>query len=170
MIKTITLMLTACLLVATTQTAVATHHAASSKASEADVKAIDALYTGWREAVEASDIPSYVEVLHKDVRLMPPGAPVIEGAQNYAEFLIPVFETATYRFQVDAMPAITVLGDTAVAEYTYTVLLTLKNPDQAISQPGALTASKTTSRYFDVLRRTDAGWRVWRHTWHTLPE
>jgi ketosteroid isomerase-like protein len=136
-----------------------------------DTDRIARLYANWRTAVESADIPGYVRVLHEDVTLMPPGAPDIQGAARYAEFLGPVFERATYRIEVVAPPAVEVLGDVAVARYEYVVHLRLKNPERAVSEPGALTASRTASRYFDVLRRrADGGWAVWKHTWNASPE
>ena len=47
-----------------------------------EVKQIEELYAQWREAVATADIPSYVSVLDPDVRLIPPGADVIEGAAS----------------------------------------------------------------------------------------
>jgi len=138
------------------------------QASDADVKAIESLYADWRTAVESSDIPGYVAGLHKHVRMLPPNAPAVQDASSYADFLKPVFEAATYKIEVESYPNITVTGDTAVAEYVYTIVLNLKDPDSGVTEPGALTANRTTSRYFDVLKKTDAGWRVWRHTWHAF--
>lgn len=139
--------------------------------STADINAIDALYARWRAAVEGADIPGYVSVLHPDVCLMPPGAADIVGAANYAAFLGPVFSDATYRIEVLSMPAIEVLGDVAVARYEYAIHLQLKDPGRQVSEPGALTAARTASRYFDVLRRKpDGDWGVWRHTWNASPE
>ena len=149
----------ACLIVLITQLA---------WADEKAVAAIEALYADWRVAVETGDIDGYVAGLDENVRLLPPSAPAIVGAQNYAQFLVPVFDTATYKIEVVEAPTINVQGDVAVSEYVYTIELTLKNPDQAITEPGALTESRTTARYFDVLRKTDAGWRVWRHAWQAF--
>lgn len=165
MLKTLFALLSLLLVTLAVETARANHHEV-----QADIEIIDQHYADWRAAVERSDIPSYLTFLHDDIRLMPPGAPVIEGAANYGEFLRPVFEAATYKFEVDAMPAITVVGDFAFVEYTYTVLLTLKDAEAGITQPGALTSNRSTSRYFDVLRRTPAGWRLWRHTWHVMDQ
>ncbi len=137
-----------------------------SWAADNDVKAIEQLYANWRTAVEAADIPGYVAGLHENVRMLPPGAPAVQDASSYADFLKPVFAAATYKIEVASYPDITVTGDTAVAEYVYTIVLTLKDPEAGVTEPGALTANRTTSRYFDVLKKTDAGWRVWRHTWH----
>ncbi|MBT5155900.1 MAG: nuclear transport factor 2 family protein [Gammaproteobacteria bacterium] len=132
-----------------------------------EVKQIETLYEQWREAVATADIPSYVAVLDPDVRLIPPGADVIEGAAHYAQFLTPVFDAATYRIEVIAPPRVEILDDIAVAEYEYVVHLKLKNPAQGVTEAGALTASRTEARYFDVLRKNEAGeFRVWRHTWH----
>ena len=137
----------------------------ASAHADDDVAAIEAAYATWRTAVEASDIAGYVSVLHPEVRLLPPGAEAINGADNYAKFLGPVFETATYEIEPHRYPEVIVQGDTAVAEYDYTIHLTLKNPDVEVTEPGALTASATTARYFDVLLKTDGEWRVWRHSW-----
>ena len=90
----------------------------------------------------------------------------MQDASSYADFLQPVFEAATYKIEVESYPKVTLAGDIAVTEYIYTIVLDLKNPDQGVAEPGALTANRTTARYFDVLRKTEDGWRVWRHTWH----
>ncbi len=135
--------------------------------TQQDIAAISKLYADWRAAVEAADIERYVRVLDDDVRLMPPGADNIVGAAKYAGFLEPVFATATYKIEVAKPANIEVIGDIAVAEYEYIVHLKLKDDKQGIAQPGALTASRTASRYFDVLRRqADGSWAVWRHTWN----
>ena len=131
-----------------------------------EVKQIERLYEQWRDAVASADIPSYVAVLDPEVRLIPPGAEVINGAAHYAQFLAPVFEAATYRIEVVTPPMVEVIDDIAVAEYEYVIHLELKNPSQGVTEAGALTESRTAARYFDVLRKNEAGeFRVWRHTW-----
>ena len=140
--------------------------AADIKADEkADIKAIEVLYAGWRHAVEHSNIDGYLAILHQDIRLLPPGAAAVQGRDNYGEFLAPVFDTATYAIEIERLQEIEVVGDAAVAEYDYTIHLNLKNPDVGVSEPGALTESSTSARYFDVLLRTEEGWKVWRHSW-----
>ena len=135
----------------------------------AEVAKIEQLYAQYRQAVEAGSIAGYLDVLHPEVRLLPPGADAIDGAERYAGFLQPVFATATYRIEVLSLPSVAVMGDVAVAEYDYVVHLALKDPDVGISEAGALTAQRTRSRYFDVLRRkADGGWAIWRHTWSVL--
>ena len=130
------------------------------------VQEIEALYAKWRTAVESSDIAGYVGVLDPEVRLLPPGGPAIDGAANYGDFLKPVFAAATYDITVDVTPEILVWGDTAIVQYDYTIDLNRKDPDVGVDEPGALTASRTSARYFDVVRkRADGTWRVWRHSW-----
>jgi hypothetical protein len=59
-----------------------------------------------------------------------------------------------------------ILDDIAVVEYEYVIHLELKNPAQGVTEAGALTASRTEARYFDVLRKNESGeFRIWRHTW-----
>lgn len=145
--------------------------ASAQSGPAADVTAIDNLYANWRKAVESGDIPGYVAVLDSDVRLLPPGAEAIVGAANYGKFLEPVFAAATYRIEVLRMPVIEVIGDVATAEYDYVIHLDLKNPEEGVQQAGALTASRTSARYIDVLRRNEKGeWRVWRHAWQNKAE
>jgi ketosteroid isomerase-like protein len=61
---------------------------------------------------------------------------------------------------------VVVVGDVAIAEYDYTIHLTRKDSAVGVTAAGALTADSTSSRYFDVLRKDEAGeWRIWRHTW-----
>lgn len=130
-----------------------------------DVGAIEALYAEWRAAVQSSDIAGYVANLDPEVRLLPPGAPAINGAANYGEFLKPVFATANYKIDVDRAPEVEVLGDVAVVEYEYTIHLQRIDPHVEVAE-GALTADSNSARYFDVLRKNkDGEWRVWRHSW-----
>ena len=134
-----------------------------------DEALIRTLFSDWRTAVEQADVPAYLSVLDDDIRLIPPGAAVIEGRDAYEAFLGPVFEAATYRIEVVEPARIELLGDLALAEYRYVIHLTLKDTSEGVVQAGALTASKTDARYFDVLRKTSSGqWRVWRHTWQTM--
>ena len=141
---------------------------ALAPASVADeVESIEALYAEYRAAVEASDIDGYIAILEPDVRMLPPGADPIVSAAAYRAFLEPVFATATYEIEVEQMPSVELLSDRiAVAEYVYTIALTLKDEDVGVSEPGAMTESRNKARYFDVLRKNASGqWRVWRHTW-----
>ncbi|EED36587.1 conserved hypothetical protein [Luminiphilus syltensis NOR5-1B] len=142
----------------------------SHNADEVDeVAVIEAFYADYRDAVEASSIPGYLDALHPDVRLLPPGAKPIDGRDRYSTFLGPVFEMATYKIEVISYPEITVVGDMAVADYEYIIHLTLKDPEVGIEQEGALTAQKTHSYYTDVLLKEDDGtWGIWRHTWTTI--
>ena len=138
----------------------------ADSSTDADVAEILDLYVTWREAVATADIPRYVSILDPEVRLIPPGAEVVDTAVNYEKFLQPVFKDATYRIQVDRYARVDVVGDYAVAEYDYTIYMTLKDTDQQITEPGALKASVNSARFFDVLRKNSEGrWKVWRHTW-----
>lgn len=142
---------------------------AGEQSTNADVAAIEKLYATWRDAVEGSDIDTYISLLHNDIRLMPPGAPTLTGADNYRTFLQPVFATATYDIEIDRIQEIDILGDVAIAEYDYTIALNRKDPEVGVTEPGALTGNRTTARYFDVLRKNaDGQWRVWRHAWQAL--
>lgn len=134
-----------------------------------EAEKIRQLYADYRAAVEGGSLQGYVDVLHPEVRLLPPGTPAIEGAENYARFLEPVFATADYRIDVESGPHIDVIGDVATAEYIYVVFVTLKDPSVGVTQEGALSAQRNRSRYFDVLRKKpDGQWAIWRHTWTDL--
>ena len=74
-------------------------------------------------------------------------------------------QAADYQIEVKRAPVADVIGDFAVVEYEYIIHLKLKNPEEGVSEPGAMTASRSEARYFDVLRKTDGKWKVWRHTW-----
>ena len=60
---------------------------------------IKKLYETWHSAVESSNIDGYINSLDKNITLIPPGGPIISGAENYREFLGPVFKSATYKIQ-----------------------------------------------------------------------
>ena len=70
-------------------------------AADTDDAEILALYQGWIRAVEDSNIDRYVNGLHPDVSLRPPGVPGLDGRANYREFLGPVFKTARYEITID---------------------------------------------------------------------
>ena len=70
-----------------------------------DGEQIAALYADWRSAVESGNIPGYVDVLHPDISLRPPGVAGLDGRANYREFLGPVFESARYEITMRHSPA-----------------------------------------------------------------
>ena len=132
---------------------------------------IEALYQRWRTAVESADIAEYVGVLHPDISLRPPGAPGLNGRHNYQEFLGPVFETARYEIRIDQAPKVTLLGDSAIVEYDYTILRHLVPDTTAKLAPGALVAAQTSAHYIDVVARDSQGqWKVRLHSWQDWPE
>ena len=87
-----------------------------------EIQEITNLYRTWIVAVEEGDIKSYVSVLHEDVKLMPPGSPPFEEKKN-KEFLKPVFASADYEIDVKVEPSVDILGDVAIAEYEYVIIL-----------------------------------------------
>ena len=152
-------------------TAAASSASISSASTVNETTAVEQVYARWRTAVENADIPAYVTALHPEVRMFPPGAPVVAGSGSYAAFLEPVFAAADYRIEVTQLPQVELVGDLAIAEYEYIIHLKLKNEKAGVTEPGALTANRTRTRYVDVLRKTPAGnWGVWRHTWSVVPD
>jgi len=128
--------------------------------------AIERLYASWRNAVEAGSIESYVNVLHDDISLRPPGVSGIDGKSNYATFLVPVFATASYEIQIDTPPKISVLGDTAIVEYDYTITRNVTDESAGELAPGAIQAATTSAHYIDVVTQDSKGnWRVRLHSW-----
>jgi len=134
-----------------------------------DNSLIKKLYETWHEAVESSNINGYINSLDKNITLIPPGGPVISGAENYREFLGPVFESATYKIQ-DGEYDIEVIGDIAIVRSRQTVYLTFKDNANKIQSDGALQDNITTSDYLDVLKRQEDGsWKCLVHTWQLVP-
>ena len=134
-----------------------------------DNSLIKKLYETWHEAVESSNIDGYINSLDKNITLIPPGGPVISGAENYREFLGPVFESATYKIQ-DGEYDIEVIGDIAIVRSRQTVYLTFKDNANIIQSDGALQDNITTSDYLDVLKRQEDGsWKCLVHTWQLAP-
>ena len=136
----------------------------------ADENKIETLYHQWKTAVEASSIDGYAQILHQQVKLRPPGGIRITGRDKYTEFLQPVFASATYEIKVITPLEITVMGNTAIAEYQYSVHR--HEFDKAASDKlaeGALTAPVTDSAYIDILQKDDNGnWLVIMHTWSNM--
>ena len=134
-----------------------------------DNSLIKKLYETWHEAVESSNIDGYINSLDKNITLIPPGGPVISGAENYREFLGPVFESATYKIQ-DGEYDIEVIGDIAIVRSRQTVYLTFKDNANQIQSEGALQDNITTSDYLDILKRQEDGsWKCLVHTWRLVP-
>ncbi len=134
-----------------------------------DNSLIKKLYETWHEAVESSNIDGYINSLDKNITLIPPGGPVISGAENYREFLGPVFESATYKIQ-DGEYDIEIIGDIAIVRSRQTVYLTFKDNANKIQSDGALQDNVTTSDYLDVLKRQEDGsWKCLVHTWQLVP-
>jgi ketosteroid isomerase-like protein len=140
------------------------------RAVDIDHDEILALYQGWIRAVESSNIDGYVNGLHPDVSLRPPGVPGLDGRANYREFLEPVFETARYEITIDTPHAITMMGDAAVVEYDYTILRIVDASAAADLPAGALDGASTTSHYIDVVAKDGSGaWKIRLHSWSVTP-
>ncbi|MFL2816307.1 MAG: YybH family protein [Alphaproteobacteria bacterium] len=130
---------------------------------------IKKLYETWHSAVESSNIDGYINSLDKNITLIPPGGPIISGAENYREFLGPVFKSATYKIQ-DGEYDIEVIGDIAIVRSRQTVYLTFKDNANQIQSEGALQDNITTSDYLDILKRQEDGsWKCLVHTWQLVP-
>ena len=130
---------------------------------------IKKLYETWHRAVESSNIDGYINSLDKNITLIPPGGPIISGAENYREFLGPVFKSATYKIQ-DGEYDIEVIGDIAIVRSRQTVYLTFKDNANQIQSEGALQDNITTSDYLDILKRQEDGsWKCLVHTWQLVP-
>ena len=70
-----------------------------------DDSSIKKLYETWHRAVESSNIDGYINSLDKNITLIPPGGSVISGAENYREFLGPVFNLLLIKFKMVNMIA-----------------------------------------------------------------
>ncbi len=142
---------------------------ASSISNEAkDELAILQLYENWTAAVENGDRQKYVNLLDENVVLVAPGAADIVGRKDYATFLSPVFENATYKIEPIRAFDIELLGDVALVRYDYLVHVTMKDGVNTITDSeAALTKLTNKSKYLDVLKRQASGeWRVFRHMWN----
>lgn len=134
--------------------------------ADSDHDEILALYQGWIRAVEGSDIDGYVNGLHPDVSLMPPGIAGLDGRENYRLFLSPVFKTARYEITVDVPHRITMMGDAAVVESDYTIKRVVYADAAADLPEGALEGESTTSHYIDVVAKDDTGaCKIRLHSW-----
>lgn len=125
---------------------------------EEDITAIRALYAGWNEAVEASNVAGYVSVLDPEVELLPTGAPPIAGSAGYADMLEGVFSTNTYKIVPLTPATIEVAGDWAWTRYNYVIHRTPIGSQETFSPE---------RKFLDILRRQpDGSWGVYRHMWN----
>ncbi len=130
------------------------------------------LYGKWAAAVEEGDRQQYVDILDENVVLIAPGAGDIVGKADYATFLFPVFENATYKIEPVGSFDIELLSDFAMVRYDYIVHVTMKEGfDNITNSDAALTKMTNNSKYLDVLKRQDSGdWKVFRHMWNEGPK
>ena len=137
-----------------------------------DISGILQLYEKWAAAVESGDRQQYLNLLDENVALIAPGAPDIVGKENYAEFLIPVFENATYKIEQLGSFDIQLLNDFALVRYDYIVHVSIKEGvDTITNSDAALAQTINNSKYLDVLKRYDSGeWKVFRHMWNKGPK
>ena len=99
--------------------------------------------------------------------MTPPGAADIISKKDYAEFLIPVLNSASYCVTPLGGYDIDVMGDLALARYDYIVTVSLNDGIEGVEQAGALNQQESSLKYSDVLRRQPGGgWKVLRHTWN----
>ena len=133
-----------------------------------DLSAIRGLYSEWSKAVESGNRQKYVDLLDENIVLIAPGASDIVGKENYANFLAPVFDNATYKIEPLGGHDIELLGDYALVRYDYIIRVTIKQGVTAIKgSEAALTEMKNNSKYLDVLKRQETGeWKVFRHMWN----
>ena len=131
--------------------------------ADSDHEEILALYQGWIRAVEGSDIDGYVNGLHPDISLRPPGVAGLNGRENYRVFLGPVFETAHYEMTV-GVPHM--MGDAAVVKYDHTIKRIVDSNAAANFPEGALEGESTRSHYIDFVARDDSGaWKIRLQSW-----
>ena len=134
--------------------------------AQTDQNEILALYQGWINAVEGSDIDTYVGGLHPDVSLRPPGVQGLDGREDYRLILGPVFDSARYEITVDLPHCFTMMGEAAVVEYDYTIKGFVNAASAAALPEGALQGDSTTSHYIDVVAKDDTGaWKIRLHSW-----
>ena len=136
--------------------------------NQEDIEAIQALYAGWRDAVQTGSIPGYLACLDDNIRMMAPGAPDVYGIGSYEEFLGPVFDGNSYRIEPRGPITVEVMGDTAIARYDYVIHVVMTGDE--IASEGALTDMVNDMRYFDTLRRQEDGsWKAYTHIWNDNP-
>lgn len=159
--------LLAALLIATPS--LAAHHETGEAADPhaADKAAIRDMYARWDTAVEAGSLEGYKAILDENVQLVLPGAPNKVGRENYAAFLSTVLPLASYDLtDMGEMEFVFMGDDYALVQYHKHIVLTLKDADNAIATPGAVSANISHNKYTDVLKRqADGSWKVFRHVW-----
>ena len=130
--------------------------------------AISEMYADLRLAVETSDLSRYSKYLHADASLRPPGRDGINGKKNYLSLMAMAFASANHQITIRKSPAVTMLGDTALVEYVYTILRSTIDPTTSLAE-GSFTQQETTADYLDVLIRDNEGnWRIRLHKWAVI--
>lgn len=78
------------------------------------------------------------------------------------------FAHANHQITIRKSPAVTMLSDTALVEYVYTILRSTIDPTTSLAE-GSFTQKETTADYLDVLIRDNEGnWRIRLHKWAVI--
>jgi ketosteroid isomerase-like protein len=129
---------------------------------------INKMYADLRLAIETSDLSRYSKYLHADASLRPPGADGINGKKNYLSLMAMAFASANHHITIKKSPEVTMLGDTALVEYVYTIQRSTIDPTISLAE-GSFTQQETTADYLDVLiRDNDGNWRIRLHKWAVI--
>lgn len=144
------------------------------KPTELDTRGIDKkeilnVYRTWNQAVEAGDREGYLSILHNEIRMVPQSAPDIVGIEAYGEFLIPVFENASYRIiKLSDWDIEFISNDIAQVRYDYIIEVIIKSETEIITDSkAALSKLSNNLKYNDlVVRDNDGRWKVLRHMWN----
>ena len=91
-------------------------------AARADSAAeVAAAIESWQELFNAGDAAAAAEaVFAEDARLLPPGAPMVEGRAAIAEFWQGVMDSEAHGLELDLI-AVDVLGDAAIETGTWSI-------------------------------------------------
>ncbi len=119
-----------------------------------DQKAIDKKRREWISAVNAGRVEDYLLILAEDIIWFPPGHQVIEGKDEFREWIGPFFEKFAYEFSVSEIK-VKILGDRAIERGVFTSKLTAKRGGETFEHIG---------RYIVFWhRRTDGRWEIERY-------
>ena len=78
------------------------------------------------------------------------------------------FASANHQITIRKSPAVTMVGDTALVEYVYTILRSTINPTISFTE-GSYTQQETTGDYLDVsIQDNEGNWRIRLHKWAVI--
>ncbi|WP_116133209.1 SgcJ/EcaC family oxidoreductase [Tropicimonas sp. IMCC34043] len=120
---------------------------------------VEAAIAGWQEMFNAGDGQAAANaVFAEDARLLPPGAPMVEGRAAIADFWQTVMDSPAHSLELGLI-SVDVLGDTAIETGTWSIMVPTDGGESRIGGKTLVVWKK----------QSDGVWRMSQDMWNDTP-